>query len=524
MSAISFRDVSFAYPDATRAALRDVDLDVAPGELLLVRRRVGVGQEHAAARGERARAAHQRRPLRRRRRGVRALDARRTIRASSPTSSGSWPRTRGAVRRRPRRARPRVRAREPRVLAGGDAPAGRGGARRARHRAPARPRPVDALGRRAPAVRDRRCARRRTAGARARRAHVAARPAGRRRRARRARCGSTTTSARPWCSPSTAWSAPRRWPTARCSSTAARVGVTRRSVGDVLATYPGAPSVTRLGRLLGWDPLPLTVRDARARAALDPPTLDPPPARRDRSRPGDALLHARDLRVALGGRTVVRGVDLELRAGDVDRAVRPQRRGQDHAAARARRAHPAEAGTVDTHGARRVRAAEPERDAVLVDGATRAGRDATAPREDRRARRSTAGSTPSTSPTSPTATRAASPAGSASASRSPRWRSAARPCCCSTSRPAAWTHRRAPRSSTRCASTPPPAARSSSPPTTSSSRPGSRPHAVVLGDGEIVADGDARTVLAGSLFAPQVLRVLPPFLTVEEVDAELARS
>jgi energy-coupling factor transport system ATP-binding protein len=48
-------------------------------------------------------------------------------------------------------------------------------------------------------------------------------------------------------------------------------------------------------------------------------------------------------------------------------------------------------------------------------------------------------------------------------------------------------------------------------------------HAVVLGDGEIVADGDARRVLAGSLFAPQVLRVLPPFLTVEEVEAELAR-
>ena len=43
-------------------------------------------------------------------------------------------------------------------------------------------------------------------------------------------------------------------------------------------------------------------------------------------------------------------------------------------------------------------------------------------------------------------------------------------------------------------------------------------HAVVLGDGEIVADGDARDVLAGSLFAPQVLRVLPPFLTVEEVE------
>jgi energy-coupling factor transporter ATP-binding protein EcfA2 len=46
--------------------------------------------------------------------------------------------------------------------------------------------------------------------------------------------------------------------------------------------------------------------------------------------------------------------------------------------------------------------------------------------------------------------------------------------------------------------------------------------AVVLGDGDVVAHGDARDVLAGSLFAPQVLRVLPPFLTVGEVAAALA--
>ena len=39
---------------------------------------------------------------------------------------------------------------------------------------------------------------------------------------------------------------------------------------------------------------------------------------------------------------------------------------------------------------------------------------------------------------------------------------------------------------------------------------------IVLGDGEVVADGEARSVLAGSLFAPQVLRVLPPLLTVAE--------
>jgi energy-coupling factor transport system ATP-binding protein len=45
--------------------------------------------------------------------------------------------------------------------------------------------------------------------------------------------------------------------------------------------------------------------------------------------------------------------------------------------------------------------------------------------------------------------------------------------------------------------------------------------AVVLGDGDVVADGPARDVLAGSLFAPQVLRVAPPFLTVAEVAAAL---
>jgi energy-coupling factor transport system ATP-binding protein len=48
--------------------------------------------------------------------------------------------------------------------------------------------------------------------------------------------------------------------------------------------------------------------------------------------------------------------------------------------------------------------------------------------------------------------------------------------------------------------------------------------AVVLGDGEVVASGPGRDVLSGSLFAPQVLRVLPPFLTVEEVAAALATA
>ncbi len=44
VSAISFRDVSFAYPDATGAALRGADLDVTPGELLLVLGASGSGK------------------------------------------------------------------------------------------------------------------------------------------------------------------------------------------------------------------------------------------------------------------------------------------------------------------------------------------------------------------------------------------------------------------------------------------------------------------------------------------------
>ena len=148
------------------------------------------------------------------------------------------PGPRVAVGRRPRRARPRVRAREPRVLAGGDAPTRRGGARRARHRAPARPRPVDAVGRRAPAVRDRGRAGRGPAGAGARRAHVAARPAGRRRRARRARAAQPRPRHHRGArrAPARARRAARR---SRGARRRRRASARPAAVGDVLGDLPG---------------------------------------------------------------------------------------------------------------------------------------------------------------------------------------------------------------------------------------------------------------------------------------------
>jgi energy-coupling factor transport system ATP-binding protein len=48
--------------------------------------------------------------------------------------------------------------------------------------------------------------------------------------------------------------------------------------------------------------------------------------------------------------------------------------------------------------------------------------------------------------------------------------------------------------------------------------------ATVLGDGEVVASGSARDVLTGSLFAPQIARVVPGYLTVEELEATWERT
>ncbi len=126
---------------------------------------------------------------------------------------------------------------------------------------------------------------------------------------------------------------------------------------------------------------------------------------------------------------------------------------------------------------------------------------------------------PRTSTTWPTATRAPCRWASASGWPSPPWPWATRRCWCSTS--------------PRAASMPPPATPSNG--RSSAHRDGGgavvlathdvelaarvATRVVVLGDGDVVADGPARHVLAGSLFAPQVLRVLPPFLTVDEVAA-----
>ncbi|HYG94256.1 MAG TPA: ATP-binding cassette domain-containing protein [Nocardioides sp.] len=85
---------------------------------------------------------------------------------------------------------------------------------------------------------------------------------------------------------------------------------------EVLVDAPIAPPLVELGRLAGWSPLPLTVRDARRRTADLRARLGVPP---DPVRParGDPAVEVRRLVVAHGRVPALREVDLTLVPGTV---------------------------------------------------------------------------------------------------------------------------------------------------------------------------------------------------------------
>ncbi|MFJ9036071.1 ABC transporter ATP-binding protein [Streptomyces sp. NPDC102406] len=87
---------------------------------------------------------------------------------------------------------------------------------------------------------------------------------------------------------------------------------------EVMADSPVCPPVVGLGRLAGWDPLPLTVRDAR-RAAADLRTrlapLDEPAA--PHAPGGEVLAATRGLGVRRGRVEALRHVDLDLAKGEI---------------------------------------------------------------------------------------------------------------------------------------------------------------------------------------------------------------
>ena len=83
----------------------------------------------------------------------------------------------------------------------------------------------------------------------------------------------------------------------------------------VLPDYAGAAPVTQLGHLLAWEPVPLTVREARrlarTMAPLTPRDASPAEA------PGDTLVTARNLTVGHGRTPVLDDIDVDLGRGEV---------------------------------------------------------------------------------------------------------------------------------------------------------------------------------------------------------------
>jgi energy-coupling factor transport system ATP-binding protein len=298
--------------------------------------------------------------------------------------------------------------------------------------------------------------------------------------------------------------------------------------GAVLADYPGAPTVTRLGRLLGWDPPPLTVRDA-ARFARDtaPSFARSVPLEGHRSRKqeaaasGEALLTATSVTVDLGGRDVLHAVDLGISRGEIVTLLGRNGAGKT-TLLRAlgnlttpRRGQVSGPGTVayvpqdpgSLLFATTVRAEITETlrllgrpDAAVVDRWIAALHlDAVADRHPR----SLSGGERQRVAVAAVAVGGADvllldePTRGMDAPSRDALEHAAREHARQGGAVVLATHDV--ELAARCAT-----------------------RTVVLGDGEVVADGPARDVLSGSLFAPQVLRVLPPFVTVEEVAAAMA--
>jgi energy-coupling factor transporter ATP-binding protein EcfA2 len=84
-----------------------------------------------------------------------------------------------------------------------------------------------------------------------------------------------------------------------------------------LATSPVAPPVVELGRAMGWRPLPLSVRDARRLAGPLRDELAGRAVPGGRRTPGAVVARADGLWASHGSVSALRGIDLELRAGEV---------------------------------------------------------------------------------------------------------------------------------------------------------------------------------------------------------------
>ncbi|WP_109472594.1 ABC transporter ATP-binding protein [Ornithinimicrobium cavernae] len=127
---------------------------------------------------------------------------------------------------------------------------------------------------------------------------------------------------------------------------------------EVLAISPVAPPVVELGRVAGWSPLPLSVRDARRlagplreslRLAGAPGAPSPDPLRPG-APPREVALEARKVVVRYGDVLAVRGVDLTLERGTVTALMGRNGSGKSSLLWALQGSGPRHAGTVAVQG------------------------------------------------------------------------------------------------------------------------------------------------------------------------------
>ncbi|MGI6209315.1 MAG: ABC transporter ATP-binding protein [Anaerolineae bacterium] len=83
---------------------------------------------------------------------------------------------------------------------------------------------------------------------------------------------------------------------------------------EVLSQVPLAPPIATLGQRLGWSPLPLTVEEARPYTGALPPSHN---GRRPRPEPGEVRLAVLGVHHSYPETVALRGVNLELRRGEI---------------------------------------------------------------------------------------------------------------------------------------------------------------------------------------------------------------
>jgi energy-coupling factor transport system ATP-binding protein len=87
-------------------------------------------------------------------------------------------------------------------------------------------------------------------------------------------------------------------------------------VREAMESLPLAPPVSRLGRALGWSPVPLSVREGR-RFAQSMAERPGPPTTNGALPREEAIVQVRDLRVSYGRAPALRGISLEARRGEI---------------------------------------------------------------------------------------------------------------------------------------------------------------------------------------------------------------